>query len=395
MVFLVCYSGSEFLLEVSRIKKRELVYFLLLILFFSQQVLADTTEDFNGYQEDQIARGKVLEIMEQSLTQTEQLMGIVGKQLVLVEILSGEYRGLIKETENILPGNPRYDILVHEGDEVLLVINDEEGVIQVYITDFARDRGVYILVALFILALIIIGGVRGLKALFSLVLTVFFLFRILLPLVLRGYNPLQLTILITIALIVIILLIIGGWNKKTAAAIIGTAGGVFLAGILAFYFGNFVNLTGLSTDEAQMLLHLGDAELDFRGVLFAGMIIGALGAIMDIGISIASTLEEIKKNNPFMELPQLFSSGMNVGRDIMGTMTNTLILAYVGGTMPLIMLLMNFQPSILRIINMDLIATEIVRAMAGSVGLVISIPLTAFMGALLFGYFEDETSELV
>lgn len=369
-----------------------MIFCLLLVFLFLQQALAESVE-YNSYGVDQIARGRVLEIVEQSLSQMEQQMGIVGKQLVMVEILSGEYRGLVKKTENILPGNPRYDILVHEGDEVLLVVTEEEGVIQVYITDFARDKGVYILVFLFVLALVIIGGIRGLKALVSLVITVFFLFKVLLPLVLQGYNPLQLTVVMTVGLIIIILLIIGGWNRKTAAAIIGTAGGVALAGFLAFYFGNFVNLTGLSTDEAQMLLHLGDTELDFRGVLFAGMIIGALGAIMDIGISIASTLEEIKKTNPFMELPQLFSSGMNVGRDIMGTMTNTLILAYVGGTMPLIMLLMNFQPSLLRIINMDLIATEIVRAMAGSVGLVISIPLTAFMGALLFGTFEEEMTD--
>lgn len=365
---------------------------MVFLLPFSRPLCADQRGGYESYDEDQIARGKVLKIIEQTISQVEQQMGIVGKQLVVVEILSGEYRGLVKETLNILPGNPRYDILVKEGDEVLLVVTEDDGLIKVYITDFARDKGVYILIGLFVLALLLIGGFRGVKALLSLILTVFLLFKVLLPLVLRGYNPLQLTIVISIALIIIILLIIAGWNKKTAAAIVGTAGGVALAGILAFYFGQLVNLTGLSTDEAQMLLHLGDMELDFRGVLFAGMIIGALGAIMDIGISIASTLEEVKRSNPFIEMPQLFSSGMNVGRDIMGTMTNTLILAYVGGTMPLIMLLMNFQPSLLRIINMDLIATEIVRAIAGSVGLVVSIPLTAFMGSLLFGVFHERDS---
>lgn len=367
--------------------------FVVFLLSLQGLSLAEQAE-YDTYEEDQIARGKVLKIVEQTISQIEEQMGIVGRQLVEVEILSGEYRGLVKETENILPGNPRYDILVHEGDEVLLVVTEAPDGIKVYITDFARDKGVYVLVLLFVIALIVIGGLRGVKSLLSLVLTVFLLFRVLLPLVLRGYNPLQMTILIAIALIVIILLIISGWNRKTVAAVVGTAGGLAIAGVLAFYFGQLVNLTGLSTDEAQMLLHLGDTEMDFRGVLFAGMIIGALGAIMDIGISIASTLEEIKKNNPLIEMSQLFRSGMNVGRDIMGTMTNTLILAYVGGTMPLIMLLMNFQPSLLRIMNMDLIATEIVRAMAGSVGLVVSIPLTAFVGSLLYGVFGDDDSSL-
>ena len=367
-----------------------LIFLLLFIVVATNRVKAEHEDAYEQHYSEEIARGKVLSVIDQSISEADEHMGFVGRQLVEVEIISGEYRGLTKQTENILPGNPRYDILVSEGDEVLLVVGEEEGIIKTYITDFIRDRGLLIMLLLFIGVLVFVGGWRGIKSLFSLVITVVVLFKVLLPLVLRGYNPLPLTVVAAAVLIVIILLIIGGWNKKTWAAIIGTAGGVLLAGLLAIYFGEWVNLTGLSTDEAQMLLHLGDTELDFRGVLFAGMIVGALGAIMDVGMSIASTLEEVKKGNPLLDLSQLFTAGMNVGRDIMGTMTNTLILAYVGGTMPLIMLLMSFQPSFLRIINMDLISTEVVRALAGSIGLVFCIPLTAFIAAFLFSTFEDD-----
>jgi uncharacterized membrane protein len=187
--------------------------------------------------------------------------------------------------------------------------------------------------------------------------------------------------LLTIGLSAVItalsLVLISGWKRKTLAAILGIIGGTTCAGLLAFIFGHAAHLTGLGSQEAQMLGYIQDYKLDFQGILFASMLFGALGAVMDVGISIASAIEEVYLANPLVTPRDLFKAGMNVGKDIMGTMTNTLILAYTGSSLPLLLILVGYKSSFVKVINLDLIASEIIRALTGSLGLFIAIPLTA------------------
>jgi uncharacterized membrane protein len=177
------------------------------------------------------------------------------------------------------------------------------------------------------------------------------------------------------------ILLIGGFTKKSLAAIMGTIGGVIVAGIAAQLVIWYAPLTGLSSEEAQILRGsvLVQKPPFYSGLLAAGMLIGALGVIMDVGISIASAVSEISKADAKMTMKELYDSGMNVGRDIMGTMTNTLILAYTGGALPLL-LLATQMPSI-KLVNLDLFATEVASALSGSLGLVFTIPLTAIVAA--------------
>lgn len=200
-----------------------------------------------------------------------------------------------------------------------------------------------------------------------------------------GHNPILVTVLTVSVVSAISFIIIGGPNRKTWAAILGTTGGVLTAGSVALLVGHAAHLTGFSQEEAMMLMYIPlDITLDIKGLLFAGIISGALGAVMDVTMSIASAMDEIKKTNPHIKRSRLVRAGMNVGRDIMGTMANTLILAYTGATIPLLLLFMAYETPLVKVINLDLIATEVVRAMAGSIGLIIAIPLTAaFAGRLL------------
>jgi uncharacterized membrane protein len=306
-------------------------------------------------------------------------------QTVKLKITSGKYKGQIFTIENNLTGNLAFDIIVKKGDKVFVYVEPQKnGHVDVFILDYYRQDYVLYLTLLFAASLILVGRQKGIKAIITLAFTFFIIIKILLPAILLGYNPIPIAVLVSIIITVLTMFIIAGINSKSISAIIGTTSGVVLAGFIAYFIGSKIRLTGLSTDEAAMLLYIPQqVNFDFKSLLFAGIILGALGAVMDVGISIASAVEEISRANENLTTGQLFSAGMNVGRDIMGTMASTLILAYSGSAIPLLLLFMAYQTSLKEIINLDIIATEIVRSLAASTGLVAAIPLTALAAAIL------------
>lgn len=307
------------------------------------------------------------------------------KQLLTVEATSGPFKGQMLNLEDAHTGHPAYDLHIEPGDKVLVWAEVVDGkIINAYLSDYARDQHLIYLVGGFVLALAIIGGLKGIKAVFTLGITGLAIGGIMLPLMLKGHSPIVLAVLVSAAVVVVTFVVIGGFSVKTLAAAIGTIGGVIVAGVIALLVGTGAQLTGFGGEDATALLFIPqEIDFDFRGLLFAGMIIGALGAVMDVGMSVASAMDEVKKANPAIKSLGLFRAGMNVGRDIMGTMANTLILAYTGAAIPLLLIFMAYDTPFLKIINLDLIATEVVRALAGSIGLILCVPLTAFMAALL------------
>jgi len=365
---------------------------LLACMFFSGPAMAQTSgadvpELPGEYVEEappgKYLRGKVIAIVSET---EEDFYGIImQKQVVRVRVTSGRFQGQVLEIENILGANPAYDIDLAEGNDVLLyAVVEGDQIVEAHVESLSRDRQLLYLAALFILALLVVGGLKGVKASLTLGFTVLVVLKVLLPLILRGYNPIALTVLVAAVTTAATLTVVGGFNRKTLAAVTGTLGGVVVAGLLGIVFGSVGRLTGLSAEEAQMLLYIPQGvQFDFRGLLFAGMIVGALGAVMDVAMSISSALEEIKQANPRVSTPALLRAGMNVGRDIMGTMSNTLILAYTGSSLPLLLLFLAYDTPLLRIVNLDLMATEIIRALAGSIGLIAAIPITAFVAACL------------
>ena len=204
-------------------------------------------------------------------------------------------------------------------------------------------------------------------------------------LLIKGINPILASLGISIPVVIITLIIISGKNIKTLVAIIGTSLGVIISGILAFVFGNFAHLTGLADDSSISLAYIPQfRNLDYKGILFGTILIGAIGAIMDVAISIASALYEINELDSNISKKNMIISGMNIGKDMMGSMSNTLILAYVGTTLHLIVLFIVYRIRFVEIINLDSIATEIIRAMAGSIGLIITIPVTVVIGTAIY-----------
>lgn len=308
-------------------------------------------------------------------------------QHLVLEILTGEHRGevlTVRHTiEMIMPGN--YIFKVNDQVLIRLTENAEHEIETVKIEERVRDTPIYVITALFAALMIFIGHRQGLKALLSLIVTVGLIFFAYIPLILKGFSPIFLSIIISAAAITVTLAIISGRRKKTAAAILGTISGVMIAGLLAVIFGAAGQLTGLAADTAISLAYIPHFRwLDYRGLLFGTIIIGSIGAIMDVALSIASSLWEIWELNPAISAKQLIRSGMNIGRDIMGSMSNTLILAYVGTSLHLIILFMVYHISFTEIINYDSVSSEILRAMAGSIGLMFTIPATVWISAALY-----------
>ena len=323
-----------------------------------------------------IFKAKVLEIEYDDTNEKRNvsLEADIRYQHLKVEILDGNHKGeilTIRHTiERIMPGY----YIFKPGDKLLIRATEESsGTLEtVKIQEKVRDTQVYLIVSLFVVLLLIIGGFNGLKTLLSLIIAVAMIFFGYIPLIIRGVNPILASLGISIPVVIITLVIISGWNIKTLAAIIGTSLGVIISGILAFIFGNFAHLTGLADDSSISLAYIPQfRNLDYKGILFGTILIGAIGAIMDVAISIASALYEI-------------ISGMNIGKDMMGSMSNTLILAYVGTTLHLIILFIVYKIRFIEIINLDSIATEIIRAMAGSIGLIITIPVTVVIGTAIY-----------
>lgn len=303
------------------------------------------------------------------------------KQVVEIKILSGEYKDQIITTDNYINNHIYYDILLKKGDRVTIAVGEASSdyeLPEIFISGFERDRYELYVALVFIILLILIGGTKGVKAVIALMISILMIIFVMLPLILKGYSPILLSIFSAIVIATLTLFIIAGINIKSASAIIGTASGVIAAGFIAYITGSMANLTGLSSHEANMLMFIPQGiSFNFKGLLFAGIIIGTLGAVMDIAMSIASSMYEIREIEPSISTRDLIAAGINIGKDIMGTMTNTLILAYTGTSIPLMLIFIAYDYPLVEILNMDLIATEIIRSIAGSIGLILAIPFTA------------------
>ena len=336
----------------------------------------------------QTVRGRVLQITPDESMEQQPDYGDyeIHYYQVMIEIQSGEHKGEIISAQHVIDERMAYKLEVDEGDEVLIYLETDAsgGIINAYIAEIYRQKYLLYLLIFFLLSLTIFGGIKGLKTIVTLGITGLAIIKILLPGLIAGYNPILLTVGVCAGVTTITLLVVSGINKKTLSAIIGTTGGVLAAGLIAMLFGSLSKLTGLGEQEAQMLMFIPqETGFNFKGLLFAGIIIGALGAVMDVGMSISSSMSEIRAIKPEISSKELIGAGMNVGRDIMGTMSNTLILAYTGASLPLLLLFFAHDIPAYEFINWETISGEIVRALAGSIGLILTIPLTAVTVALM------------
>ena len=362
--------------------KRIIVLLILFMSFFGGVVEAQSE-----YEKPELYKGTIIEVVSEEDSSIETSGGEYYRrtQILKVELLDKEKEGDIIEIVNNIDEIMAYTLEVEEGDDIYVFFEyDEEGnEIAAHIHEFRRDKDIYILAGIFVALMIIVGGIKGIKSLVTLGLTVVGVYYLLNGIV-SGGNPIFLSIVVSFVLTIVTMFLVAGFNLKAISAIVGTIGGVIIAGLIALLVSNTANLTGLGTTEAQMLVYSDHpVAFNIHGILFASILLGTLGAVMDVCMSIASAINEVTEANPLMSSMDLFKSGMNIGRDVMGTMVNTLILAYVGTSVFLILIFMVNNISYVDIINMDLVATEVVRAISGTIGLICAIPITAFVSSTL------------
>lgn len=330
-------------------------------------------------------KAKVLEVSEPKTVVNGNITDTI--QEVKIEILEGELDTNEYTTNYILSYDIDGKILAYElekGDKVWVqVTKSSDGNISVSIENIVRQNYMYLMLGIFLMSIVLIGGKRGIKAIIGLAITVLAVFFILIKGIFAGYNPILMSIITSLIIIVLTFLVIGGVNKKIITAALGTFGGVLTAGIIAMIFSHLLKLSGACEDAIQLSVSASNLKFNFRDLIFAGIVISALGACMDVGMSIASSLDELKSKTKDMDWKELFKSGMNIGKDIIGTMANTLILAYVGGALTLILLFMSCDFNFVQILNKETIAEEVISAISGSMGVVYTVPITAFIYSFL------------
>jgi len=270
---------------------------------------------------------------------------------------------------------------VSSGDKVLLYKSD----IGWYFNGYVRINALLVLGGLFVFCLLLFGGTKGFNTILSLGFTCTAVFAVFVPAILSGKNIYVMSVIVCIFVIAMVNLIVIGFNKKAAASMAGCAGGVIIAGIIAVIMDKTLYLTGIIDEHSRYLINLpGDVQLNLNAVIFAGIIIGAMGAIMDVSISISSSLWEVKEKAANIKFKELLKSGFTIGRDIMGSMADTLILAYIGSSLTLVLLLTIYSTSLLGLFNSEMMAVEILQALAGSLGILFAMPLTAFFCSIIY-----------
>lgn len=345
-----------------------------------------------------VVRAKVIEIEKDDTDEVRDIdiQADIRYQYLKIQILQGVHKGEEYTVRNTVPMVNPYRLIFKQGEKMLIYVYEtEDGKVgNIHIYERIRDTAVLWLVVAFLFFLALIGGLKGIKAVITLTFTVVTIAFVMLPLMLKGYNPVLISLGVVSITTAFSLVVISGWNKKTMTAILGTVGGVMVAALIAGVVSHIANLTGLGDEQAQMLAYIPqNRHLDFKGILLAGIIVGALGAVMDVALSVASAMWEIEEHSPNITRGALIKSGMNIGKDIMGSMANTLILAYVGGALQLLLLFIAYNITLTEILNMDMIASEIVRAVAGSFGLIATIPVTTYIGGTFGRRYGNKKKE--
>ena len=310
-----------------------------------------------------------------------------GSQMLTVTVKSGRYAGtrmLADSTVGPLFGQP-----LAVGDRVTVGLSTyADGTVRCYVYEYNRAPGLAVILALFLLVTVAVGGKVGARSLLCLGLTAAALVWILLPLLLRGWPTIPTAFLIAVLVSVVTFVILGGVEKKTVCACLGTLAGIALAALFALAAQRLLRIDGYRQEYAEALLQLrqtGESAVGISGLLAAGVIVSALGAVMDVAMSISSAVQELRRVNDSLTPRELLRSGMNIGRDMVGTMTNTLILAIAGSGLTLIVYICSLGLQPRQLLSSAYISLEAISAIASSVGVILAVPLTAAFCALAFG----------
>ncbi|HPA25415.1 MAG TPA: YibE/F family protein [bacterium] len=355
-----------------------LFLFLLPISAFGQ--IFDITDE-------EIFKAKVIEVLEQKSSTREDGSTPIQQKLKL-KGLEDDW----KDKEIIFDGT-EFDVLSASeyavGEKVLVNYSPgPEGEDNFYVIGYSRANPIFWLAFLFALIVIVVGRFKGFRALIVLLLTFLTILKFIIPKILAGSNPLSISIIGSFFILILAVYITEGFKRTSTIAIFSILISLIVTGLLSVWFSSITKLTGFASEEAMYLIGMEGGNINIRGLLLAGIIIGALGVLDDVIISQVALVQELKISNPKLTKGQIYSQAMRVGVSHLSSMVNTLFLAYAGASLPLLILFSVKQPPFLtfnQVIENEMIATEIVRTITGSIGLVLAVPIATFLAVQFIG----------
>lgn len=367
----------------------------LIIGFLLTAILIAIPTGYEGaliYTESVKCKAEVISTDESSIISTGLIQS--GEQRCELKLLDGMFEGETVHGVNFLSGSLENDKIYRPGEEALVVVSyAENGITSVTMTDHYRIDKEAILALMFIVLLIIFAGKNGMFAVLSFVITILMIWKVLIPCYLKGMNPVWVGMGITIVLTAVIIFLVYGVDKRTMTAFMGSMLGTATTCIIGIIFTDLFKIHGAVMSYSETLLYSGYQDLNLTQIFTSGIFIGASGAMMDLSVDITSAVHEVIQKKPDISWREAAKSGMNVGRAAMGTMTTTLLLAYSGGYIALLMTFMAQGTPITNILNYKYVSSEILDTLVGSFGLVTVAPFTSLMSGLMLTKHSEKTEE--
>lgn len=367
--------------------RKEIVWISVLLILLIVLVILPTDKQRYIYTEG--VKAKVLAVDNSGVLSTGLFKQ--GDQRVTIEIETGSYKGTMVDANNMLTGSLAEDKIFVEGDQawVLIGFNEDGDINFANMIDHYRLDKEAILIAVFAIVMVIFSGFTGIRTLISFAFTLLSIWKILIPAMLYGFNPIMIALIVGNILTITTILLVTGFTKKSYAAIASVIFCSFATCILAIIFGNYFNIHGAVMERSESLLYAGFSNLNLTAIFQAGIYLASSGAILDLAVDISSALDEVVKNNPEVSRRDLIKSGFNIGKSVVGSQTTTLLFAYLGSYLSIMMVYMAQGTPLLNILNSKTIAAEILHTFVGCIGLVLVSPLTSVICGFLYKESKD------
>lgn len=313
-------------------------------------------------------------------------------QQVILEIRSGVHKG--EKVDAYSLNGYLYGANCKVGTKVIASLSEYDGVLSANVYNYDREAEIVVLLAVFFGLMWLVGGKKGFNSILALIFTFVAVIMMYIPMMYIGVSPFIAATITVVIITLVTFILIADFQMKSIGAMLGTIFGVIVSGLIALVFGHFGHVTGFNVDDIENLIYVGqNSRLDIGGMLFSGILIASLGAVMDVAMSVSTSLHEIKEQRSEITAKEIFKSGINIGRDMIGTMSNTLILAYVGGSLGLVMIIYAYSYQMHQILNMYSIAIEIMRGVAGTIGIILTVPITSLIMSVLLTREKKAVSE--
>ena len=366
-------------MHILRRHKRHLIILLIMVLFAVFLIRYNQIDRVGLYDTEgkTFEKARVVDIVEDNETESGNQ---IGNQIVSLELLTGDYKG--NTVEAVSSSSYLYGAHCEVGMRVIAEVNESDD--SLYVTVFSQDRTwiLYAIVFLFLVTLCIIGGRQGFNSAIALVFTFVCIVFLFLPMIYRGISPVLAAAAVAVLTTFVTMYLIGGLSSKSITSMIGTVAGVGISAVLAVVFGKIAGISGYNVSDIEQLEYVGQmTNVRIGELLYAGILISALGAVMDVAMSVASTISEIHFRNPQLSRKELFTSGIRVGKDMMGTMSNTLILAFTGSSINTLVFMYVYGYGIVQITNMYSIGIEIIQGIASTMGVILTVPIVSVISA--------------